>query len=195
MDGGDAGLAGERVESFGFHIGSLGEQQLGDAFLSAEGGVVERRQLQTIAGVDIGAFFNEQVRHRFRSEQRHEMQGRFAPGFFFRVQIRAVLDEQFRIVPLRQLRGEVQGGEGFAVSRVDVGALFDEVARHFGESPVDRPVQGGALEPVLRVDVRARLEQSFHLRQVAQLGGLVQVGRLFRRAGGQEDQGAQYPFQ
>ena len=42
VDGGDAGLPRKRVESFGFHVRAFGNQQFGDALLSAEGGVVER---------------------------------------------------------------------------------------------------------------------------------------------------------
>ncbi len=96
VDGGDAGLAGERVESFGLHVGSLFHEQGGDPLLAAERGVVEWGQFQVIAGVDVGALFHEQVRHRFRPELSNEMQGRFAPGFFLRVQLGAIFDEQLR---------------------------------------------------------------------------------------------------
>lgn len=59
VDGGDAGLPGERVESFGLHVGSLVDEQCGNPLLAAERGVVQGRQFPVVAGVDVRAFFHQ----------------------------------------------------------------------------------------------------------------------------------------
>ena len=160
------------------------DEHLGDGGEAAAGGLVERRGAGLVADVDVGAADHEEGGQLVIAAVHGEVQRRLA-GIIGRVQVGAVGQEQFDHGDIVLDAGVGEGlGAALGVTRLDVGAVVEEITGDFEIAAPGHVVQGSGAHLVGLVDAGAGGDRLLDALEIAGDDGVVQV----RGGGGAAEQ-------